>query len=371
MSTATTHLVNARMLESDRVQHSNFPRSVLANGSVALDQWRGLALLLVLISHGFFFTNRVNGAGRIGVNLFFFISGILSYASLAKASQGSGWKLVRAFWWRRLRRLYPALLIYLMLMGLITLVDGNRNNLPVHSDSLSYLRALPFALTYTINYIRVHPRSLGHLWSLACELQFYVFAPVLYLFGRGTIRKQLLVFGFTAIAFSTLGFIAPLRMQNYESIRYHFEVAAWPMFVGFFCESIKPWFRSMPKRFVKISIHISIGGLVLVILLMPLGILSKNLVVAAGGVMLFPCLLAYVFGSSFPGRVGKWLAWAGERTYSIYLWQQPFTLCDYLPTVAQPVGAMLSVVVGALSFNLTERPFLSPNRTRQVTQSKL
>jgi peptidoglycan/LPS O-acetylase OafA/YrhL len=43
-------------------------------GSIALDQWRGLALLMVLISHGFFFTDRVNGIGRVGVNLFFFIS---------------------------------------------------------------------------------------------------------------------------------------------------------------------------------------------------------------------------------------------------------------------------------------------------------
>ena len=52
-----------------------------ARGSIALDQWRGLALLLVLISHGFFFTDRVNGIGRVGVNLFFFISGILVFRS--------------------------------------------------------------------------------------------------------------------------------------------------------------------------------------------------------------------------------------------------------------------------------------------------
>ena len=48
-------------------------------GSIALDQWRGLALVLVLISHGFFFTDRVNGIGRVGVNLYFFISGILVF----------------------------------------------------------------------------------------------------------------------------------------------------------------------------------------------------------------------------------------------------------------------------------------------------
>ena len=58
-------------------------------GSIALDQWRGLALIMVLISHGFFFTNRVNGIGRIGVNLFFFISGILVFRSLSRSKTAS------------------------------------------------------------------------------------------------------------------------------------------------------------------------------------------------------------------------------------------------------------------------------------------
>ena len=40
-------------------------------GSIALDQWRGLALGLVLISHGFYFTGHAEGLGRVGVNLFF------------------------------------------------------------------------------------------------------------------------------------------------------------------------------------------------------------------------------------------------------------------------------------------------------------
>lgn len=48
-----------------------------SRGSVALDQWRGLALILVLLSHGFFFTGHVAGIGRIGVNLFFLYLGSL------------------------------------------------------------------------------------------------------------------------------------------------------------------------------------------------------------------------------------------------------------------------------------------------------
>jgi peptidoglycan/LPS O-acetylase OafA/YrhL len=40
--------------------------------------------VLVLISQGFYFTDRVNGLGRAVVNLFFFISGILVFRSLSR-----------------------------------------------------------------------------------------------------------------------------------------------------------------------------------------------------------------------------------------------------------------------------------------------
>lgn len=75
----------SRLKEStseDEVTYAASGRTAAPKGSVALDQWRGMALILVLISHGFYFTGRVAGAGRIGVNLFFFISGILTFRSL-------------------------------------------------------------------------------------------------------------------------------------------------------------------------------------------------------------------------------------------------------------------------------------------------
>jgi hypothetical protein len=49
-------------------QPKSSPQS--SGNSTALEQRRGFALLLVLIFHGFFFTNQVNGVGRVGVNLF-------------------------------------------------------------------------------------------------------------------------------------------------------------------------------------------------------------------------------------------------------------------------------------------------------------
>ena len=121
-------------------------------GSIALDQWRGLALVLVLISHGFFFTDRVNGIGRVGVNLFFFISGILVFRSLSRSRAATDWERTRSYWWRRLRRLYPALLAYVLVMLPLAWLLQHRPNLPPASDFGSYLKTMPLALTATINY---------------------------------------------------------------------------------------------------------------------------------------------------------------------------------------------------------------------------
>src|SRR4051794_30735148 len=78
------------------------PKAVALGNSASLDQWRGLALVLVLISHSLYFTSRVHGIGRVGVNLFFFISGILVFRSLSKDDAGAKWEKARHFWERRL-----------------------------------------------------------------------------------------------------------------------------------------------------------------------------------------------------------------------------------------------------------------------------
>lgn len=338
-----------------------------SNGSIALDQWRGLALVLVLISHGFFFTNRVAGAGRIGVNLFFFISGILAYRSLNKASAQSISERTRLFWWRRLRRLYPALIGYTATMLVAVIFLQRLPNLPPLSDLGSYLHALPFALTYSINYRHPNPFTLGHLWSLACEMQFYILAPVVFALGGSNPRRRIFVFATVAFAFTGLGLIYPLRVSNFELVKYHFEIAVWPMWVGFFCEFIKQWFVKINLKLVKLCFGLGVSALITVVVIMPFGLDMKKVVIGVGGLLLLPCLFGYLFGLQFPGKVGRSLAWIGERTYSIYLWQQPLTLCGFIPPMLQPAGALLSIVVGWQSFKMLERPFLTESRTNQIS----
>ena len=338
-----------------------------SKGSIALDQWRGLALILVLISHGFFSTNRVNGLGRIGVNLFFFISGILVYRSLHREEGRGWWQLAKSFWWRRLRRLYPALIAYALAMLVPVWLLQTLPNLAPHSEFVRYIRSLPFALTYSINYLPDGAFALGHLWSLSCEMQFYCLAPLIFLLAGSNGRRRMLVFGGVTLALAGIGLIYPMSGSRYQDVKYHFEVAAWPMAFGVFCEFTKLWFLRIRQGLVRFVLGLGAVTLALIVILILFGMDTKLFVIAAGAMLLFPCLLSYLFGLTFPGVIGRYLAWCGERTYSIYLWQEPFTICGYLPSMLQPVGAAISVMVGAWWFRVFEWPFLSVSRASHVS----
>lgn len=340
-------------------------------GSIALDQWRGLALLLVLISHGFFYTNRVNGIGRVGVNLFFFISGVLVFRSLSRTRVTNGWERTRSFWWRRFRRLYPALITYTIAMLPVIWLCQRLNFLPPppdpassHSDVISYLKGMPLAMTYTTNYLVNQPMALGHLWSLACEMQFYLLAPLIFLAGGATAARRNIVFGIMLLMLVGLGASEPVVVHrtHHDEWKYHFEFAVWPMMAGFFCEFKRDWFLRIPNSIASILFWLGVNACAASMVIMLFGMEMKPLVIATGALLLGPCLMAYLFGRPMPGILGTAMRLLGERTYSIYLWQQPFTICDFLPNVLHPIGSLAAVAVGAGWFYLFEQPFLSANR---------
>ena len=336
-------------------------REIARRGSAALDQCRGLALVFVLISHGFLFTDRVHGIGRVGVNLFFFISGILVFRSLARSRANSDWQRTRSFWWRRLRRLYPALLAYVPVLLVASWILSLFPATAPVADLRAYVKNVPLALAYLVDYKPDDlPPSLAHLWSLGCEMQFYLLAPLLWIFGGQREPRMFLVFA------SVLGVLVLLGMaQPFLGIgKYHFEFAVWPMMAGFCCEYRRAWFQKIPLWLVETTLWLSSvagGGSLLAMLF---GFELKVVVIAVGALLLLPCFLAYNFGRMVPGPAGRALEWLGVRTYSIYLWQQPFTICYFLPTNLHPLGALVSVGVGALWFRWFEFPFLSTGRQK-------
>lgn len=360
--------MNASLPQSEAKIHFEAKPSRDQLGSIALDQWRGLALVLVLISHGFYFTGRTHGIGRVGVNLFFFISGILVFRSLSRARAATAWERTRSFWWRRFRRLYPALIAYSLAALPVVWLAQKVPNLPIGSDLGAYVRAWPVALVYAINYYTA-PLALGHLWSLACEMQFYFLAPVIFWLGGRRQRRVDWVFGSVLILLLSLGLAQPLLRHwrpSMDAWKYHFEFAVWPMMLGFCCEYKRDWFRALPEWVVRSALWLGIAICGLSLALMLMGLEMKVLVIATGALLLSPCFLAYLFGRPMTGWPGWLLRWLGERTYSIYLWQQPLTICNFLPASFHPFGALVAALVGGVWFQFFERPFLSTSRKAKI-----
>lgn len=330
--------------------------------SHALDQWRGFALLCVLLSHGFYFTNLVHGVGRIGVNLFFFISGILVFRSLSSIPQHAWLFIYKTFFWRRLRRLFPALFVYVILIGFLTCLIGDKKEMPPGSDWGTYLRSAPYALIFATNYFG-GPQSLIHLWSISCEMQFYTIAPIFFLIGS-CFGKRSLVFYLTVFFFL---FFFPALIYVWKNkgpvfdARYHFMHAAWPMMAGFIAESGKA-FLPKPIKMARPIYYASLGLGLCSFIFMAWGLGAKVLVILTGCFLIIPCYFSYLNGWMLEGAMGKSLNWLGKRTYSIYLWQEPFTICNFVSPMFHPLGAFISVFIGALFYLLFEKPFLSNSR---------
>ena len=143
-----------------------------------LDGLRALAVLSVIVYHA---NKQWLGGGFLGVEVFFVISGYLITLLLIAERERTGTVSFRQFWFRRARRLLPAL--FTMLLLLITYVAF------FERDYLGTLRGdVAAGVAYVANWFQIWTGSsytsssefapLRHLWSLAVEEQFYIVWPV-------------------------------------------------------------------------------------------------------------------------------------------------------------------------------------------------
>lgn len=149
----------------------------------SLNGWRAVAILLVLIEHSYLtrgfpprlFSVENSSAycfqklGLLGVRLFFVLSGFLITHLLLREAEKSGAISMKAFYIRRILRIFPVYFTYLGVLGILCLLG-------VYHDSLSSWLGV---LTFTRNVFGHAPSLTVHFWSLAIEEQFYLFWPAL------------------------------------------------------------------------------------------------------------------------------------------------------------------------------------------------
>ena len=144
----------------------------------AFDGLRAISIMLVFLSHLLYYSGAFLGKslpGGFGVTIFFYISGFLITRLLLEESKAHNTISLKMFYIRRFLRLYPPLLLMLVLVTSYLLLV--KHFIP--------WQELWSALFYYENYYTAVGRHslnyYGILWSLSIEEHFYLFYPLIFL----------------------------------------------------------------------------------------------------------------------------------------------------------------------------------------------
>lgn len=324
---------------------------------LTLDAWRGLSVLLVVISHlaSFRYPNNtlvdatplvvlLDHGGTLGVKFFFVISGYIITKLLLLEHRRTGSICLPAFFIRRAFRILPALWLYLLITFLLTCCG-----LIAHAGS--FLTAVSFLCNTGAG-------SCGwfitHLWSLGVEEQFYLAWPaILFVTGCRSIPKLSLAMMllFLALAQSSLLFMD--WINNGLSFAC---IAAGALY------ATSEWLRASIERMATLKLLALAGVLLFARPLIPLlfpGQYRLHDVVT-------PVLICFVIFSTFRYRIylekqllWRWLGRLGLVSYGTYLWQQLFLAPpdNYLiPSLLQVWPLFFPVAL--LSYFVLERPMM-------------
>lgn len=155
--------------------------SVLQSHMPGIDVLRGVAILMVIVFHGLYYSapnfrwnsniaNMLYGltsGGWAGVNLFFALSGFLITGNLIDSKRSSNY--YSRFYIRRALRILPIYLLILLILGILRLAT------PAYLIVCVFFLANMPGLFLHGFYVPYSP-----LWSLAVEEQFYLVWPSVY-----------------------------------------------------------------------------------------------------------------------------------------------------------------------------------------------
>jgi len=204
------------------------PRKAETRYRADIDGLRAVSILLVVAYHAQPWLVR---GGFIGVDIFFVISGFLiTRIILSEAKAGTFSSL--AFYARRVRRIFPALIVVLAttyLIGWIVLLP----------DGFALLgESTAAGVAFVSNLFQLHQTGyfapdaaenpLLHLWSLGIEEQFYIFWPLLLVLLVGSKYRRLRIAAIAAASFglSLLIFLGLKEWSFYSPLPRAWELLA-------------------------------------------------------------------------------------------------------------------------------------------------
>lgn len=341
----------------------------------ALDGLRAVAALAVL---GFHAQIPGFGNGDIGVDIFFALSGFLITSILISRSGPRQPINFRDFYRRRALRLFPA---YFAVVGACVIVE-------LFADYGGTFKGAVVSSVYLANWTIAATDAglgtLGHMWSLSIEEQFYVIWPVLLalllrrLRWSGTsvlIAVSALVLAAWLMVVSLVIAGAPARIASNATPTRAVEMLIGGMLAIYIAT---PGLSGALERCGPAS-RVSIAGVVACVALLALVPMTGtsetvNSVVLWPVIAVLTCTVIYAsIRAATPLAAplsARFMTAVGKRSYGLYLWHFPvlviidtrWGLDTWAPRLA---GIGVTAVAVLLSYRFIERPFLKRKDARR------
>lgn len=314
----------------------------------ALDGWRGIAILLVLINHFLKETPNRLLIGQHGVNIFFVLSGFLITSKLIRERNASGTIDLRHFYTRRFFRLMPGAWLYMAFLAAVGMLQPKEA-----VACLFFFRHLTDFGSHSVTV---------HFWSLSVEEDFYLVWPAALLILSD---RPALLLAASTVAFigSGIGAGSPLIWMA-----QHMEVM--PLLVGCIT-AYAPSSGILHPNLRNPMLVASIIGIAICVSsfhthnipLSELFLIALSIWITASGE---PKLVLRILDS-------KLLAGLGVISYSVYIWQTGFGILDlrtgvYIPPLVQGIGA---IAIGFLMYRFIEQPCRNFGRRLTTSRTKL
>jgi len=330
-----------------------------------IDGLRAVAVLSVLAFHAF--PSQLRG-GFVGVDLFFVISGFLISTIIFESVEDGRFSYVE-FYMRRIRRIFPALLVVLatcLVAGWFLLMPEEYQQLGKHLVAGATFFS-NIALWREAGYFddTAATKPLLHLWSLGVEEQFYIFWPLLVSFAyRRRLGFPLLLGGIAAASF-VLSLVT--SVSNPTAAFYSPLSRFWELMIGGTLAWLLLHRPSLVQHGPRASNALSAAGLLLIGAAVLL--INEN-DVFPGWRALLPTVGAFLVICAGPGAwlnknvLGNRAAVSiGLISYPLYLWHWPLLSFAnilhgglFVPVWMRVVLALASIVLAALTYRYVELP---------------
>jgi peptidoglycan/LPS O-acetylase OafA/YrhL len=367
---ATTILIDSQREGAVRVVRPYWPQ---------LDGIRAIAVTAVVLMHDSY---GLTPGGFIGVDLFFVLSGFLiTHLLLTEIREISGGVQFGRFYMRRILRLYPALIVLVLLMWPAYSLDPSVFGVPAHA--MPYWSMALAALFYYSNFYNGYAYNvLAHTWSLSIEEQFYLVWPVvLTLISRyaGKRTGLAIVFALICAAMGLRLFVWHLGYVNPLGPTY-----VWPfcrmdsLLAGAMIAMIYPgdqFQRTSGVRFHTGAIF-AVGLAIFSVLVLKLDIQVSARSMISWGYPGVAFICAVLIVAALYSRPRDWhyrfltlpfMRFVGKRSYGIYIYHllvfrllEPLRLkhSTYNFAAVFVLRILITLLVAGLSYRYVEQPVI-------------